>query len=74
MSQEWIEKFLSQYSSPGSRRVYRSDLEDLVGYVERNFPLKFPALAEEHALDWRAHLDIRTLAPSTIARCYRRWN
>jgi site-specific recombinase XerD len=68
MPQEWIERFLSQYSSPGSRRVYRADLEDLVRFVQRRFSVEFPALAEEHALAWRAHLEARSLAPSTIAR------
>ena len=68
MPQDWIDRFVSHYSSPGTRRVYRTDLLDLQRLVNRQFPRTFPALSEEHAMAWRAHLDARSLAPSTIGR------
>jgi len=68
MHDEWTERFVSQYSSAATRRMYQSDLADLSSFVDKRLALKLPAIAEEHALVWRGHLEARGLAPATIAR------
>jgi integrase/recombinase XerD len=68
MPRDYVDQFLSQYSSSGTRRVYRADLRDLTQFLGRRLTLKLPAVSEEHALEWRTHLEARALAPATIAR------
>jgi len=68
MHDDWTERFISQYSSAATRRMYRSDLTDLSHFVRKRLALTLPAIAEEHALAWRSHLEGRSLAPATIAR------
>lgn len=68
MHEAWTERFLSLRPSPATRRLYASDLRDLVGFVGRRFGLTLPGFTEEHAIAWRGHLEARGLAPATIAR------
>ncbi len=68
MHEAWTERFLNLRPSPATRRLYASDLRDLVGFVGRRFSLTLPGFTEEHAIAWRGHLEARGLAPATIAR------
>lgn len=68
MHDDWIQRFVTQYSSAPTRRMYQSDLSDLSRFVELQLQLKLPAIGEEHAIKWRADLAARSLAPTTIAR------
>lgn len=68
MHDEWIRPYLDHHPSAATRRMYASDLGDLALFVGRRLGLILPAITEEHALAWRAHLDARDLAPATIGR------
>jgi len=68
MYDDWTQRFVLQYSSAPTRRMYLSDLSDLSRFIDHQLHLKLPVIGEEHALAWQAHLTARALAPATIAR------
>lgn len=63
-----MDGFVQLQGSPRTKRVYGSDLTDLVSFVDRELNLPLYTLQEEHALRWRQSLEGRGLAPATIAR------
>ncbi|HXX93582.1 MAG TPA: site-specific integrase, partial [Planctomycetota bacterium] len=68
MDDEWAMRFVRQYSSAGTRRMYSSDLRGLAVFLGGRPGLELPTLTEEGALAWRTHLEARGLAPATIGR------
>lgn len=68
MHDDWIRRFVAQYSCAATRTMHQSDLRDLSQFLARRLGLILPAITEEHALAWRTHLEARSLTPATIGR------
>jgi len=51
-----------------TRRAYRIDLKDFMGFVGIVRPVEFRIVTRAHVIAWRNDLDRRDLAPSTVRR------
>jgi integrase/recombinase XerD len=61
---EWF----ANLSNERTRRVYKECITDFTGFVGIRRPEEFRSVTRAHALAWRAELEKRQLAPSTIRR------
>lgn len=61
---EWF----ANIDNPGTRRAYKADLSDFCGFVGIAGAGEFRAVTRAHILAWRADLEQRGLAGSTIRR------
>ena len=61
---EWF----ANIDNPRTRRAYQNDLEDFCGFVGLTGAEEFRAVTRAHVLAWRAQLETRGLAGSTIRR------
>ncbi|KPB78039.1 integrase [Pseudomonas syringae pv. tomato] len=61
---EWF----ANIDNPRTRRAYQCDLEDFCGFVGLTGAEEFRAVTRAHVLAWRAQLEGRGLAGSTIRR------
>lgn len=61
---EWF----ANIDNPGTRRAYKADLDDFCCFVGITGAGEFRAVTRAHILAWRAHLEQRDLAASTIRR------
>ncbi|MCQ3028960.1 tyrosine-type recombinase/integrase, partial [Pseudomonas tremae] len=61
---EWF----ANIDNPRTRRAYQIDLEDFCSFVGLTAADEFRAVARSHVLAWRAQLEHRGLAGSTIRR------
>lgn len=61
---EWF----ANIDNPRTRRAYQNDLADFCGFVRLTGAEEFRAVTRAHVLAWRAQLENRGLAGSTIRR------
>lgn len=61
---EWF----ANIDNPQTRRAYQGDLEDFCGFVGLSAAAEFRSVNRAHVLAWRAQLETRDLAGSTIRR------
>jgi site-specific recombinase XerD len=61
---EWF----ANIDSPNTRRAYRNDLQEFMGFVGITTPEEFRLVSRAHVLAWRADLERRELAGSTLRR------
>lgn len=61
---EWF----ANIDNPRTRRAYKNDLEDFCSFVGLTGAEEFRAVTRAHVLAWRAQLEARGLAGSTIRR------
>jgi site-specific recombinase XerD len=54
--------------APQTRRAYRIDLRDFMGFVGIVQPEEFRTVTRAHVLAWRKHLEARQLSGATIRR------
>lgn len=60
--------WLANYQNPNTRRAYRSDVEEFVGFLGIETPEDFRRVARAHLLAFRGTLETRGLGAATIRR------
>jgi integrase/recombinase XerD len=61
---EWF----ANIDNPNTRRAYQKDLQEFMGFVGITRPEEFRLVSRAHVLAWRADLERRELAGSTLRR------
>jgi integrase/recombinase XerD len=61
---EWF----ANIDNPNTRRAYRNDLQEFMGFVGVSAPAEFRLVTRAHVLAWRQDLERRELAGSTVRR------
>lgn len=61
---EWF----ANIDNPNTRRAYRNDLQEFMGFVGITAPEEFRLISRAHVLAWRADLERRELAGTTLRR------
>jgi integrase/recombinase XerD len=61
---EWF----ANINNPNTRRAYRNDLQEFMGFVGISAPEEFRLVSRAHVLAWRQDLERRQLAGSTLRR------
>ena len=61
---EWF----ANIDNPNTRRAYRNDLQEFMGFVGIATPEEFRLVSRAHVLAWRQDLERRELAGSTLRR------
>jgi len=61
---EWF----ANIDNPNTRRAYRADLKEFMGFVGIQTPMEIRLVTRAHVLAWRADLERRELAGSTLRR------
>jgi len=61
---EWF----ANLKNPHTRRAYRNDVMQFIGFVGITAPEQFRAVTRAHIIAWRQTLEPRHLAPATIRR------
>jgi len=61
---EWF----ANLDNPNTRRAYRNDLQEFMGFVGITAPEEFRLVSRAHVLAWRQDLERRELAGSTLRR------
>ena len=61
-------QWFANLDNAGTRRVYQNDLTEFMRFVGTAQMVEFRAVTRAHPLPWRAHLETRGLAGSTIRR------
>jgi integrase/recombinase XerD len=61
---EWF----ANIDNPNTRRAYRNDLQEFMGFVGITTPEEFRLVSRAHILAWRKDLERRQLAGSTLRR------
>lgn len=61
---EWF----ANLTNPNTRRAYRNDVYDFMGFTGLNSTEQFRTVKRAHLLAWRRDLENRTLEPTTIRR------
>jgi site-specific recombinase XerD len=61
---EWF----ANIDNPNTRRAYRNDLQEFMGFVGISAPAEFRLVTRAHVLAWRQDLERRELAGSTLRR------
>jgi site-specific recombinase XerD len=61
---EWF----ANIDNPNTRRAYRNDLQEFMGFVGIAAPEEFRLVSRAHVLAWRQDLERRQLAGSTLRR------
>lgn len=61
-------EWLAHIDNPNTRRAYRNDLREFMGFVGIATPEEFRLVTRAHVLAWRQDLERRQLAGSTLRR------
>jgi site-specific recombinase XerD len=61
---EWF----ANIDNPNTRRAYRNDLQEFMGFVEIVTPAELRLVTRAHVLAWRKDLERRELAGATVRR------
>ena len=61
---EWF----ANIDNPNTRRAYRNDLQEFMAFVGITSPVEFRLVSRVHVLAWRADLERREVAGSTLRR------
>jgi site-specific recombinase XerD len=61
---EWF----ANIDNPNTRRAYRNDLHEFMGFVGITAPEEFRLVSRAHVLAWRGDLERRELAGNTLRR------
>ena len=61
-------EWLANISNPNTRRAYRHDLAEFMGFVGLKEPGEFARVSRAHVLAWRKDMERRLLQPATIRR------
>lgn len=61
---EWF----ANIDNPNTRRAYRNDLQEFIGFVGITQPEEFRLVSRAHVLAWRADLERREISGGTVRR------
>ncbi len=62
------EEWLANITSPKTRRAYRNDVREFIGYAGLDNYMELRSVARSHIIGWRKDMESRQLSDSTIRR------